>query len=85
MQGQQGRFYAVGVTTGRPGYFIAEPVRDAAGTIFGVVVVKVPFRDLSRAIAESGELILVANRPRCRACRFRTTLSLWLGIGLVGC
>ena len=61
MQGQQGRFYAVGVTTGRPGYFIAEPVRDARGTIFGVVVVKVPFRDLSRAIAESGDLILVAN------------------------
>lgn len=61
MRGQQGRFYAVGVTTGRPGYFIAEPVRDAAGQIFGVVVVKVPFRDLSRAIAESGELILVTN------------------------
>lgn len=61
MQGEQGRFYAVGVTTGRPGYFIAEPVRDASGTIFGVVVVKVPFRDLSRAIAESGELILVTN------------------------
>jgi two-component system C4-dicarboxylate transport sensor histidine kinase DctB len=61
MLGWQGRFYAVGVTTGRPGYFIAEPVRDASGTIFGVVVVKVPFRDLSRAIAESGELILVAN------------------------
>ncbi|MDC1398944.1 ATP-binding protein [Yoonia sp.] len=61
IQGQQGRFYAVGVTTGRPGYFIAEPVRDATGTIFGVVVVKVPFRDLSRAIAESGELILVTN------------------------
>ena len=61
MLGQQGRFYAVGVTTGRPGYFIAEPVRDASGAIYGVVVVKVPFRDLSRAIAESGELILVAN------------------------
>jgi len=61
MLGLQGRFYAVGVTTGRPGYFIAEPVRDASGAIYGVVVVKVPFRDLSRAIAESGELILVAN------------------------
>lgn len=61
IQGEQGRFYAVGVTTGRPGYFIAEPVRDAAGTIFGVVVVKVPFRDLSRAIVESGELILVTD------------------------
>jgi len=61
IQGEQGRFYAVGVTTGRPGYFIAEPVRDASGQIFGVVVVKLPFRDLSSAIAESGELILVTN------------------------
>ena len=59
--GQQGRFYAVGVTTGRPGYFIAEPVRDAVGEIFGVIVVKVPFRDLSRAIVDSGDLILVTN------------------------
>ncbi|WP_375253740.1 ATP-binding protein [Yoonia sp.] len=61
MQGEQGRFYAVGATTGRPGYFIAEPVRDEAGTILGVIVVKVPFRDLSRAIVDSGDLILVTN------------------------
>ena len=61
IQGQQGRFYAVGVTTGRPGYFIAEPVRDATGTIFGVMVVKVPFRDLNRAVVESGDLVLVTN------------------------
>jgi two-component system C4-dicarboxylate transport sensor histidine kinase DctB len=61
LSGEQGRFFAVGVTTGRPGYFIAEPVRDSAGEIFGVVVVKVPFRDLSRAIGESGDLIVVTN------------------------
>ena len=62
INGEQGRFYAVGVTTGRPGYFIAEPVRDASGTIFGVVVVKVPVRDLSRAIVDSGDLVLVTNQ-----------------------
>lgn len=62
ISGGQGRFYAVGVTTGRPGYFIAEPVRDASGTIFGVVVVKVPVRDLSRAIVNSGDLVLVTNQ-----------------------
>ena len=61
LQGEQGRFYAVGATTGRPGYFIAEPVRDETGTILGVIVVKVPFRDLSRAIVDSGDLILVTN------------------------
>jgi two-component system C4-dicarboxylate transport sensor histidine kinase DctB len=61
VEGRQGRFFAVGVTTGRPGYFIAEAVRDANGVIFGVIVVKVPFRDLSRAIVDSGDLILVTN------------------------
>lgn len=59
--GGQGRFYAVGVTTGRPGYFIAEPVRAGDGTIFGVVVVKIAFEDLSRTLSNSGELVLVTN------------------------
>ncbi|MFA8386660.1 MAG: ATP-binding protein [Pelagibaca sp.] len=59
--GGAGRFYAVGVTTGRPGYFIAEPVRDEAGTIQGVVTVKIGFNDLSRALSGNGELVLVAD------------------------
>lgn len=59
--GGAGRFFAVGVTTGRPGYFIAEPVRDATGTIHGVVAVKIGFDDLSRALSVNGELALVAD------------------------
>ena len=59
--GGAGRFYAVGVTTGRPGYFIAEPVRDATGTIHGVVTVKIGFNDLSRAMSGNGELVLVSD------------------------
>ncbi len=56
-----GRFYAVGATTGRPGYFIAEPIRNQFGTIFGVVVVKLGFKDISDALSESGERVLVTN------------------------
>ena len=59
--GGAGRFYAVGVTTGRPGYFIAEPVRDGEGTIQGVVTVKIGFNDLGRALSGNGELVLVAD------------------------
>lgn len=59
--GGAGRFYAVGVTTGRPGYFIAEPVRDETGAIQGVVTVKIGFNDLSRALSGNGELVLVAD------------------------
>lgn len=61
LAGESGRYYAVGVTTGRPGYFIAEPVRDSAGTIHGVVTVKIGFDDLSRALSGNGELVLVAD------------------------
>lgn len=59
--GGAGRFYAVGVTTGRPGYFIAEPVRDGLGVIRGVVTVKIGFEDLSRALSGNGELVLVTD------------------------
>ena len=59
--GDAGRFYAVGVTTGRPGYFIAEPVRDTTGTILGVLTVKIGFGDLIRVLADSGELLLVTD------------------------
>ncbi len=61
LSGGAGRYYAVGVTTGRPGYFIAEPIRDADGTIHGVVTVKIGFDDLSRALSGNGELVLVAD------------------------
>lgn len=62
VEGGEGRFFAVGVTTGRPGYFIAEPVRDASGTIHGVVTVKIGFKDISRALSGNGELVLVADK-----------------------
>jgi two-component system C4-dicarboxylate transport sensor histidine kinase DctB len=61
ISGGEGRYYAVGVTTGRPGYFIAEPVRNSAGTIFGVVAVKIAISDLSRVLLDSGELVLVTS------------------------
>lgn len=40
IDGQSATFFAVGVTTGVPGYFIAEPV-SAEGRLMGVVVAKV--------------------------------------------
>lgn len=59
--GGEGRFFAVGVTTGRPGYFIAEPVRDASGSVRGVVTVKIGFDDISRAVTGTDDLVLVAD------------------------
>ncbi len=59
--GGEGRYFAVGVTTGRPGYFLAEPVRSLSGEVLGVVTVKIGFGDLSRVLTDSGELLLLSN------------------------
>jgi PAS domain S-box-containing protein len=40
MQGSQGSYVAVGLTSKAPGYYTSYPVRDAAGGIVGVAVVK---------------------------------------------
>lgn len=59
MAGRTGRHFAVGATTGRPGYFIAEPVRDG-DAIVGVLAVKVSFRPLEAAWAD-GDPVFVTD------------------------
>ena len=61
LKGQTGRFFAIGATTGRPGYFVGEPVRNAAGTILGVVVVKTPLSPVVAAWQDTGETLLVTS------------------------
>ncbi|HEV7346623.1 MAG TPA: ATP-binding protein [Devosia sp.] len=56
-----GRFYAVGVTTGRPGYFLSSRVEQAGRTL-GVVVAKVDMSPLARTWAEAGDLTAVADK-----------------------
>ncbi len=59
--GGSGRFFAIGATTGRPGYFVAEPVYGAAESIIGVVTVKIGLDALDQSWRDSGERILVTN------------------------
>lgn len=56
----QGRFYAVGVTTGKPGYFLSSAIRDGE-TLLGVAVVKVDMAPLEASWAESNPLVAVAD------------------------
>jgi histidine kinase len=56
-----GDFYALGVTTSVPGYFLSQAVRDDAGTPIGVVVVKVVLRPLEDAWKELPEQVLVSD------------------------
>ena len=60
ISGRTGRFFAVGATTGRPGYFVAEPIRIGAG-IAGVAVVKIEVDSLQRDWQQAGEMVFVTD------------------------
>lgn len=61
MNGKAGHYYAIGVTTGQPGYFVSAPVRGSSERIVGVIVVKIGLASFNRAWQDSGERILVTN------------------------
>lgn len=61
MAGRSGEFFGVGATTGRPGYFISEPISDAAGKIIGVIAIKLDMSQLQASWERGGEKILVSN------------------------
>ncbi len=61
ISGRQGRFYAIGVTTGLPGYFIANAVQNDRGAPTGVIAIKIDFSDLQVSWKNSGEQVLLAN------------------------
>lgn len=61
--GDEGRFFAIGVTTGRAGYFTSRPVysQSAPEQVVGVVVVKVEMEQLQADWREGGELVFVTD------------------------
>ena len=62
MKGEQGRFYGIGATTGLPGYFIADAVRDEKANILGVIAIKIDLSDLQNSWREAGENVLLVNQ-----------------------
>ncbi|WP_297111624.1 ATP-binding protein [uncultured Devosia sp.] len=56
----RGAYYAVGVTTGVPGYFLSSRIDGPDGPL-GVAVVKVDMSPLERVWAEAGEMTGVAD------------------------
>ncbi|TBU75525.1 sensor histidine kinase [Phytopseudomonas daroniae] len=72
-----GRYFAVGVTTGVPGYFLSHAVYDDNGAVTGVLVVKLELEELQREwvgqpgvllVADSYGVVILSSRP---AWRFR--------------
>lgn len=61
MAGRAGRFFAIGFTTGLPGFFLSYPVSDH-DQVIGAAVVKLDLSTLERNWAAGGERVLVADR-----------------------
>lgn len=57
----QGRYYAIGVTTGKPGYFLSRRIAAGDGAI-GVVVVKLDLQALEAAWQTAGVQTAIADR-----------------------
>jgi len=60
MQSGRGQFYAIGVTTGVPGYFLS--TRIASGALVGVLVVKVDLRPLEATWRAAGLMTALTDR-----------------------
>ncbi len=60
-EGRTGRFYGLGTTSGKRGYYFSAPVRDN-GTVIGIVVIKVDLDPLEAAWA-SGEFEIIVTDP----------------------
>ena len=73
-QGRLSYFYGVGLTTGVPGLFIAEPVRSG-DQVIGVMVVKVSFDALERSWADSADPIVLQDG---RGIVFLSSVADWL-------
>lgn len=62
IQGNLGRFYGIGSTTGEPGYFLAAPMRESnRGPVRGVVTIKVDLAPFETALTKSGDTVLLAD------------------------
>ena len=61
LAGQQSDYFAIGATTGRPGYFVAVPLSNASGARLGAVVIKLDVSELQAAWEERGEPVLAVN------------------------
>ena len=71
IKGQEGSYFAVGATTGLPGYFISSPVLNPSGQVIGVLAAKIDAamlsmiwqstEDLGFITNDTGEIILSSN------------------------
>ncbi|AXI48329.1 hypothetical protein C1J03_21445 [Sulfitobacter sp. SK012] len=62
LNGQRSDYFAIGATSGRPGYFVAEPVSFAADTPKGVIAIKLDVSELQRSWESDSETVVALNK-----------------------
>ena len=62
LQGQRSDYFAIGATSGRPGYFVAEPVSSAENTQKGVIAIKLDVSELQRSWESDSETVVAINK-----------------------
>ena len=61
LQGKHGRFYAIGMTTGLPGLFLADGVVVEGHEVTGVIAIKKGFSVLEDSWRKAGEQVILTN------------------------
>ena len=56
-----GRFYGIGITTGLPGYFLSQAIRDGGGRVLGVIVVKIDLREIESEWQRAADVVLASD------------------------
>lgn len=57
----RGSFYGIGVTTGVPGYFLSQAIRDDHGHTLGLVVIKIALQELEREWLQTPDIVLASD------------------------
>lgn len=57
----RGSFYGIGVTTGEPGYFLSQAIRDNSGHILGLVAIKIALQELEREWLQTPDIVLASD------------------------
>lgn len=57
----RGSFYGIGVTTGVPGYFLSQAIRDESGHTLGLVVIKIALQELEREWLQTPDIVLASD------------------------
>ncbi len=76
-----GKFYGIGIASGKPGYYIAYPIRSERGML-GVLTIKIGLADIQHALAETKTDSIVTNEDgiviisSAPAYRYKTTRTI---------